>query len=627
MLPSSHPRLHSETPKPNRPLMVYDGDCGFCRLWIKRWRLLTGEKVDYRPYQETAAQYPEISLERFQVSVQLIEPDGRVSSGALAVCRGLSFRQGLGWMTRAYDGVPGFAFVSEKAYAFVAAHRGWFSRAGSCGLASADEKPSYRISRWFFVKMLALAFLIAFLSLGSQVDGLIGSTGLLPVPDFLAEVHRQAGPSAFFELPTLCWLSSSDVFLRWLCGAGAVLSIALLLDIAPALCLFLLWLFYLSLVKVGQDFLNFQWDILLLEAALLALLASPLALKPGSTAKGDPPPLMLFLFQWLLFRLIFCAGVVKLSSGDASWHHLTALCFHYHTQPLPTPLAWFMDGLPSWFQQLSCAFVFFTELAVPFALWGPRRLKPYAFGFWLALQVLIALTGNYCFFNWVSAGLGLFFLEDAAWPGAVRRLFDSTANKEKTKRTRTWPRWIQALYLALVLILSSMQIVFSFKIPVAWPAPLAALYDATAPFEIVNGYGLFAVMTTDRPEIILEGSDDGKVWKPYTFKYKPGDLQIPPHWSAPFQPRLDWQMWFAALGTYRENPWFISLAASLLRGNEGVLKLMDLNPFPNSPPRFLWASLYDYRFTTAKEKSETGAWWAREEKGLYCPILSLRQKP
>ena len=212
------------------------------------------------------------------------------------------------------------------------------------------------------------------------------------------------------------------LFLHCLCGAG-VLSIALLLDIAPALCLFLLWLFYLSLVKVGQDFLNFQWDILLLEAGFLAFLASPLALKPGSTAKSDPPPLMLFLFQWLLFRLIFCAGVVKFSSGDPSWHNLTALCFHYHTQPLPTPLAWFMDDLPVWFQTAFLSFRVFHRAGRAFCPLGPPAVKPYAFGFWFALQVLIALTGNYCFFNWVSAGLGLFFLEDAAWPGVVRRLF------------------------------------------------------------------------------------------------------------------------------------------------------------------------------------------------------------
>jgi len=604
--------------------MVYDGDCGFCRLWIQRWRFLTGNRVDYRPYQESAALYPEIPLDRFQASVHLIEPDGGVFAGARAVFRGLALRRGLGWLPRAYDLVPGLSFAAEKAYAFVAAHRGWFSKAGSCGLTQADEPPLYRISRWFFVKMLALAFLAAFLSLSSQVESLIGSSGILPASNFMAEVHRQAGSSAWLELPTLCWLNDSDLFLRFLCGAGAVLSIILFIDLAPALCLFLLWLFYLSLVKVGQDFLNFQWDILLLEAGLLAFMASPLALKPGSTAKNEPPRLLLFLFQWLLFRLIFCAGVVKLSSGDPAWRGLTALCFHYHTQPLPTPLAWFMDHLPALFQRLSCLFMFFTELAVPFAIWGPRRFKPFAFAFWVALQILIALTGNYCFFNWVSMGLGLFFLEDAAWPGFIRRLFYPAPSADLQPRGGNWPRWIQSVYLALVLILSSMQIVFSFKASIAWPAPLGALYNAAAPFESVNGYGLFAVMTTKRPEIVLEGSDDGKNWKPYVFKYKPGDPQTPPHWSAPFQPRLDWQMWFAALGTYQENPWFLSLAAALLRGNSVVLKLLGSNPFPASPPRFLRARLYEYRFTTGEEKAQTGAWWAREEKGLYCPVLSLR---
>jgi predicted DCC family thiol-disulfide oxidoreductase YuxK len=605
--------------------MVYDGDCGFCRLWVHRWKFLTRERVDYRPYQEVAGLYPEVPLDRFQASVQLIEPDGTVSSGAQAVFKGLSIQPLFTWLPWAYRSVPGLAFFSEKAYGFVASHRGWFSKAGSCGLASADDRPTYRISRWFFVKALALAFLVAFLSLNSQVEGLLGNWGLLPASRFLEEVHRQLGASGILAFPTLCWFNSSDFFLHGLCGAGILASLALLLDIAPALCLFLLWLLYLSLVRVGQDFLSFQWDNLLLEAAFLSLLASPLTWKPGSTARSDPPAVTLFLFQWLLFRLIFCAGVVKLSSGDTAWRGLTALCYHYHTQPLPTPWAWSMDKVPLGFQRASCLFVFFTELLVPFALWGPRRFKPYAFGFWLALQVLIALTGNYCFFNWVSAGLGFFFLEDAAWPGLFRDFFNKKSAEGFFPNVKTWPRWIQMAFLAIVLILSSMQIGFSFKDRIHWPAPFVWLYDAAAPFGSVNGYGLFAVMTTERPEIILEGSDDGALWKAYGYRFKPGDPQQAPRWSAPHQPRLDWQLWFAALGNIQENPWFLSLEVALLRGNEKVLQLMGTNPFPSHPPRYLRAKLYEYRFSTEGEKSSTGAWWVREEKGLYGPAVSLRQ--
>ncbi len=625
LVPPSPSRLLSDTPRPAKPLMVYDGDCGFCRLWIKRWRFLTGEKVDYRPYQEAAGLFPEISKDQFQKAVQLIEPDGKVSSGAQAVFRGLSFRSGWGWLSRAYEQFPGLAFVSEKAYGFVASHRNWFSRAGSCGLAPADEPPTYQVSRWLFVKMLALAFLAAFLSLGSQLDGLIGSSGLFPASQFLSEVKNQLGGAGFWTFPSLCWLNTSDAFLHALYWAGVLCSILLLIDIAPALCLFLLWALYLSLVRVGQDFLNFQWDILLLEAGFLSFLASPLVWKPGFTGKSNPSPILVFLFQWLLFRLAFCAGVVKLSSGDPSWQNLTALCFHYHTQPLPTPLAWSMDHLPVWFQKASCLFVFFTELVVPFALWGPRRFKPYAFGFWLALQVLIALTGNYCFFNWVSAGLGLFFLEDAAWPGVIRRLFQDDASKNTRPDVWAWPKWIQSVFLVFVLLLSTMQIAFSFKASIRWPWILAAVYDAAAPFETVNGYGLFAVMTTERPEIILEGSEDGRVWKAYGYRYKPGDLRVPPHWSAPHQPRLDWQLWFAALGNLNENPWFLNLETALLRGKPEVLKLLGDNPFPTGPPRYVRALIYDYRFSTDQEKASTGDWWEREDKGIYCPVLSLRE--
>ncbi len=607
--------------------MVYDGECGFCRLWIRRWRFLTRERVDYRPYQEVAPLYPEITLDRFRSSVQLIEPDGTVTSGAQAVCKGLSFQTVFRWLPWAYQSIPGLAFLSEKAYGWVASHRGWLSKTGSCGLASPDDRPNFRISRWLFIKTLALAFLAAFLSLNSQVEGLFGSAGLSPASRFLEEVHREFGDTSFLALPTLCWFNSSNTFLHGLCGVGALVSLALLLDIAPALSLFLLWILYLSLIRVGQDFLSFQWDNLLLEAAVLSLLASPLSWKPGATARADVPTLPLLLFQWLLFRLIFCAGVVKLSSGDAAWRGLTALCYHYHTQPLPTPLSWYMDKLPPAFQKISCLFVFFTELAVPFALWGPRRFKPYAFGFWLALQILIALTGNYCFFNWVSASLGLFFLEDAAWPGPVRGFFIKKTANIPQHSFKTLPRWIQTAFLVIVLILSSMQVSFSFKAQIHWPTPFVWLYDAAAPFGTVNGYGLFAVMTTERPEIILEGSEDGLEWKAYGYRFKPGDPQIPPRWSAPFQPRLDWQLWFAALGNIQETPWFPSLEVALLRGNEKVLQLLGTNPFPSHPPKYVRARLYNYLFSSAEEKASNGAWWVQEDKGLYGPAVSLRASP
>src|SRR5258708_7365480 len=256
---------------PAKPLMVYDGDCGFCRKWINRWRFLTGDRLSYGPYQKEAPAYPEIPLERFENAVQLIEPDGTVTQGAHAVFKGLALLPALKWLLWTYDYLPGFAFVSEALYAFVAGHRHLFSTVDSCGLSQSDKRPSYFLSRWLFLKILALAYLAAFGSLWFQVTGLLGNSGILPAHRFLSEVGNQLGWRGLIACPTLCWVNDSDGFLRFLCGGGVVLSLLLFLDLIPVLCLFFLWLFYLSLVSVGQDFLSFQWDCLLLESGFLAL--------------------------------------------------------------------------------------------------------------------------------------------------------------------------------------------------------------------------------------------------------------------------------------------------------------------------------------------------------------------
>jgi hypothetical protein len=307
---------------------------------------MTGDRVDYEPYQKAAGTYPEISIEKFQEAVQLIEPDGNVTSAAKAVFKTLGNSIFWGWTIAAYAKIPGFAFISEKVYAFVASHRGFFSSVDSCGMAQADTRPTYLISRWLFFKSLALVYLVTFLSLWLQVDGLIGRDGILPLDLYLRDIQEQLGGSSFFYLPTLFWLNDSNLFLHLVCGAGVVLSVLLLFDLAPFLCLLGLWVFYLSLVTAGQDFLGFQWDNLVLEAGFLAILAAPMGFRRGMTWTAPLSGVTLWLFQWLLFRVMFCSGVVKLVSGDSVWKDLTALHYHYLTQPMPTPLAWFMDKLP-----------------------------------------------------------------------------------------------------------------------------------------------------------------------------------------------------------------------------------------------------------------------------------------
>jgi hypothetical protein len=448
---------------------------------------------------------------------------------------------------------------------------------------------------------------------------LIGANGVLPLSGFLEAAREQLGPKSFFALPTLCWLNSSNAFLHLLCGAGAVLSALLVIEIVPILSLALLFVLYLSLTIAGQTFFSFQWDILLLETGFLAIFLAPWR---WWSRRGQPAPLSrpaLFLLHFLLFKLMLLSGVVKLTSGDNSWWNLTALDYHYWTQPLPTVLGWWADKSPEWFKHSSTAFVLLVEIGAAFLLWCPRRPRLLACGAIVLLQVLIGLTGNYAFFNLLTIALALLLIDDAAWPGARLTKSEETG----PERFRGWPIWIPAVVIVLTIPVNAFLIFSGFKPEARWPRPLEEVYGALAPLRIVNSYGLFRVMTKDRPEIVIEGSADAIEWKAYEFQWKPGALDRPPSFVEPHQPRLDWQMWFAALGDVRQNPWFFGLVQRLLENSPDVKRLLGKNPFPDKPPRYLRAELYRYRFTTLAEHEKTGAWWRREDLREYLPTVSL----
>ncbi|HWM23869.1 MAG TPA: lipase maturation factor family protein [Chthoniobacterales bacterium] len=633
MSPAPHLTVRNAPPK---PLLIFDGDCHFCRRWIERWRELTAGAVEYAPFQEVAERFPEIPREAFDRSVQFIETDGTVFSGAEAVFRSLGHKRRRRWLIWCYERVPGFAAITETAYRLVARNRraaSFFTRL----LWGQDvRQPAYFESRRWFLRSLGCVYLIAFLSLWMQVDGLIGEKGILPVAEFLPAARAHLGGNAPFVLPTLCWLNASNAFLHFLCGAGAVLSVLLIAGFLPVISLVLLFVSYLSLTIAGQTFLSFQWDILLLETGFLAIFFAPFRWRPGE--KRDKPfsPLGHFLLKLLLFKLMLMSGVVKLTSGDDSWWNLTALDYHYWTQPLPTVFGWWAHQAPASFGKLSTFFVLFVECVVPFFIWAPRRVRHLACALFVMLQLLIALTGNYCFFNLLTIALCLLLIDDAAWPrkrSSVGRdsvepsylaLSGSSGSTESRPTVWAYGRRICAISVLLVLLpLNAMLIFSAFKPRTAWPRPIAMLGGWVAPFHIVNGYGLFRVMTKSRPEIILEGSADGIDWLPYEFRWKPGDLNQPPHWVAPHQPRLDWQMWFAALGTYRQNPWFVGLTRQLLGNNPEVTRLLGHNPFPDKPPLYVRSTVYDYHFTTLTEHRATGAWWKREIRREYLPPVSL----
>jgi len=596
---------------------------------------MTAGKVDYTTYQEAGDRFYEISREQFNRSLVLIQPDGTVFFAAEAAYRSLASQRSREWLAWGYDHVPGFAAVSETGYGFIARHRNFASAITRLLWGKDVRRPTYFWAQRWFLRALGAIYLIAFVSLWVQVDGLVGSDGMSPVHQFLSAVRGQVGPDAYRLLPTLCWFNSSDGFLHFLCGSGVLCSLLLIFGIAPALLLVGLFVLYLSLTIAGQDFFSFQWDVLLLETSFLSMFFAPWRLWPrGLLLWPGSPPLPtpqvsrvgLFLLKLLLFKLMLMSGVVKLTSGDDSWWNLTALDYHYWSQPLPTVFGWWADKSPEWFKHFSVAFCLVVEIIVPFFIWAPRRLRLIAAGLLIFLQLAIAITGNYCFFNLLTIALCLLLIDDSV----VKR--DRSARWNQSAGApggRALPERL-CLYVGIFVITVTLPVnawlIFSAFKPLSRPPlALASLYNRLESFRIVNGYGLFRVMTKDRGEIILEGSSDGIDWLPYEFKWKPGDLKRAPGWCAPHQPRLDWQMWFAALGTPRENPWLVALIYRLLQGSHEVNGLLANNPFPDKPPRYIRATFYRYRFTTVDEFRHTGAWWKREELREYLPTVSLEE--
>jgi len=593
------------------PLLIYDGDCGFCKYWLRYWKRLTGDRVAYAPYQEVAAQHPEIPVAEFKRAVQYIAPDGKIASGAEAALLTLSHAGGKGFWLALYRHVPGFAAIAEAVYAFVASHRAELYRPTVWLWGPDYEPPRFELISWLFIRAMGLIYLAAFVSFGVQALGLIGSHGILPLSEFAVAVRSQIGSSGYWRVPMVFWMAQSDFAIQTACWAGAALSILVIVDLMPSVSLFFLYVLYLSLFYAGQEFMGFQWDLLLLETGFLALILS-IATKPG-----------IWLLRWLLFRLMLLSGAVKLLSGDPTWANLSALSYYFQTEPLPTPLAWYVHHLPHAVLIASTVATLFTELVVPFLIFFPRRLRFIgAFGI-LILQVVIFVTGNYAFFNLLTMALCLTAFDDAAlrrtFPNRVTRFVQSYAREIRP------PRIVSVAVGALTVLIVFTGLVQLNAILNRRMSPLGAwVAGEIEPLHIVNTYGLFAVMTTTLPEIIVEGSDDGVNWREYEFKYKPGDVERRPRWNAPHQPRLDWQMWFAALGSASENPWFSRFLQRLLENSPDVIALLGSNPFPRKPPLYVRAVLYDYRYSTPEERKATGAWWVRQPEAIYFPAASLR---
>jgi hypothetical protein len=488
-------------------------------------------------------------------------------------------------------------------------------------MGDAEARPVPAAEEWtrdVFLRLLGAIYCAAFLSLWVQVEGLIGSRGILPVHDLLDLARERLDSSRYLVLPTVFWLGDGDAALHLVCAAGVALSLVAVLGRARSVVMLLLWALYLSLSVAGEEFLSFQWDALLLEAGLLAVLLAPRGI---ARRFGAAPLLVVWMFRWLLFRLMFASGVVKLRSGDPAWRSLTALSYHYETQPLPTWIGYYAHHLPARVQAASTGVMFVIELILPLLIWLPGRGRLIPFGGFVLLQALIAVTGNYAFFNVLTMALCVFLIDPSWLPARWR---PAHARDAARSLFGAWPRIVLAPIVAVIALVSALQLSEgTLGLGLPWPSPVVWLARAVSPLRSVNGYGLFAVMTTTRPEIVLEGSDDGQTWRAYEMRYKPGDPARRPGLVAPHQPRLDWQMWFAALGTCDQSPWLERLFQRLLEGSPPVQALLGHDPFSGRPPRYVRALLYDYHFTDLETHRRTGEWWTRTLEGEFCPAVSL----
>jgi hypothetical protein len=466
----------------------------------------------------------------------------------------------------------------------------------------------------FFVRGLAVVYAIAFASIGVQVIGLIGARGIMPAADFLAQA-RQVAPlgSLLSEVPSWFWMTgASDRALRGACIAGCALALLAAAGKWQRAALFAAWSLYLSLCTVGSVFFSYQWDALLLETGIVGLFVA---------TRGSP--IGLWLARALCFKLMWLSGFVKLRSGDTTWHDLSALSFHWWTQPLPAWPAVWASQLPRWMQSGMTLVTLVIELVAPFGIFGPRRARLAACAALALLQVAIASTGSYGFFNLLSLVLCASLLDDDALLALSPRALRGRLALSAQERARPLARAGQRVQLALAcaLLASSAAVAGQRILPL--PAAVHAWLAALAPLRSVNSYGLFAMMTTERREIALEGSDDGVNWRGYRFRWKPGPLDEHPRFTPFHMPRLDWQLWFAALSRCERQPWLLEFQQRILQGSPDVLALLASNPFPSAPPRLLRTPTAAYRFAPGAGWWN-GQWWVADPGPDYCPKLTLR---
>ena len=459
-----------------------------------------------------------------------------------------------------------------------------------------------QISSWLFIKALAVIYFAAFLSIAVQITGLAGANGILPLEEFLTLAFQHRGYQAFLYLPTVFWIDSGDFALQLVAYLGCLFSVLLFVGYMRTTMLVLLFVCYLSLFHAGQMFMSFQWDTLLMEAGFLAIFLT-----------AGPSHLVIFLYHWLLFRLRFMSGISKIASGDPAWADLTTLNYYFETQPLPHAGAWYFHQLPDWMLQAGVVFTFFTELIVPFFIFLPRKFRISAALITLCMQLLIIATSNHNWINILTIALCLFLLDDRL----LRKLLPDFLLPDQIKYSRQ-QKSVFILPIFAILILASSITVFLRYIPdISIPGAIRQASVVVRSWGIGHDFHIFPTMQTERHELQIEGSYDGKEWQAYQFKYKPGPLDQRPVFNIPHQPRLDWMIWFVPPQFPEFMYWFDRFITKLQQGSPEVLDLLAHNPFQQGPPKYIRVQVFRYEFTDFEERRETGNWWKYQYLGLF----------
>ncbi len=514
------------------------------------------------------------------------------------------------------------------------------------------------IPRWLFLRALGGIYFSAFFSLVFQIRGLIGPEGILPAGEYLQAVAHSLGfIRGLWFAPTLLWLASGPHMLAALCWAGMVASLLLALNVWPRGMLAVCFVCFLSFVGAAQDFSNYQSDGMLLEAGFIALFFSPPGFRPGMGVASPPSRASLFLLQWEWFRIYFESGVAKIIGGDPEWRNFTAMDEYYQNGPLPTWIGWYMQHLPHWFHAPTVFATLALELVLVWMLFLPRRWRIACFLIVTPWQLVVIITANYTFLNYLVLTLGFLLLDDRfllqflpqRWRNSfvVRATTGNEGNpmvsepnephkpevsaepaRPGRSRLHSWRgsfrQQVKMLKLFLVSVVLSW-IFYATTVELIWmfyalPLPMVPV-AALEPFRIANRYGLFGIMSRGRYEIEFQGSADGKTWLAYPFRYKPQDMSASPGIYAPYQPRFDWNLWFASLGSWQDYPIVPRAEVRLLSNDHDVLALFEKNPFPHEPPRQVRAVIWQYWFTTMSEKRTQGLWWHRQFLGLYAPTI------